>query len=145
VTLAIEPLHPMYVADRAVISTLGQAVDIAEEFPAESVGVVVDTFHIWWDPAVLEQIARAGAGGRIASYQVCDWLTPLPANVLLGRGMMGDGHIDFEPLTRAVAAAGYRGDIEVEIFNQAIWNADPGEIAALTARRFAEHVSSLWA
>jgi sugar phosphate isomerase/epimerase len=145
VTLAIEPLHPMYVADRAVVSTLEQAIDIAVQFPAESVGVVVDTFHVWWDPAVLAQIARAGAGGRIASYQVCDWLTPLPADVLLARGMMGDGHIDFGPLTRAVAAAGYRGDIEVEIFNQAVWDADPGEIATLTARMFAEHVSSLWA
>jgi sugar phosphate isomerase/epimerase len=145
VTLAIEPLHPMYVADRAVVSTLEQAIDIAEQFPAESVGVVVDTFHVWWDPAVLAQIARAGAGGRIASYQVCDWLTPLPADVLLARGMMGDGHIDFGPLTRAVASAGYRGDVEVEIFNQAVWDADPGEIATLTARMFAEHVSSLWA
>ncbi|MDQ1582630.1 MAG: hypothetical protein QOF36_684 [Microbacteriaceae bacterium] len=145
VTLAIEPLHPMFAADRAVVSTLEQAIDIAEQFPVESVGVVVDTFHVWWDPAVFVQIARAGAGGRIATYQVCDWLAPLPADVLLGRGMMGDGHIDFEPLTQAVAAAGYRGDVEVEIFNQAVWDADPAEVAALTVRKFAEHLPSLWA
>ncbi len=140
VTLAIEALHPMYVADRAVVSTLGQALDIAEDFPAESVGVVVDTFHIWWDPAVLGQIARAGAGGRIATYQVCDFLTPLPADVLLGRGMMGDGHIDFGPLTDAVTAAGYRGDVEVEIFNQAVWDANPEEVVARTVQKFAECV-----
>jgi sugar phosphate isomerase/epimerase len=140
VVLALEALHPMYAADRAVLSTLGQALDVAEQFPAESVGVVVDTFHIWWDPAVLEQIARAGASGRIASYQVCDWVTPLPQDVLLARGMMGDGHIDFGPITHAVEAAGYRGDVEVEIFNQAIWDADPASVVKRTVRAFAENV-----
>jgi len=136
VTLAIEALHPMYAADRAVVSTLGQALDLAEPFPAESVGVVVDTFHIWWDPQVLEQIARAGMAGRIASYQVCDFLTPIPADALLGRGMMGDGHIDFASLTAAVEATGYAGDIEVEIFNADIWSADPEEVVARTVRAF---------
>ena len=140
VTLAIEPLHPMYAADRAVISTLGQALDIAEQFSSDAVGVVVDTFHLWWDPQVCQQIGRAGRGGRIASYQVCDWVTPLPADVLLARGMMGDGHIDFRALTEAVTAAGYTGDVEVEIFNQAIWDADPAAVAERTARSFAEHV-----
>lgn len=130
ISLAIEPLHPMYVTDRAVISTLGQALDIAEQFPAEAVGAVVDTFHIFWDPQVLEQIARAGAGGRIASYQVCDWNTPIAADPLLSRGYPGDGHIDFASLTRAVDAAGYTGDIECEIFNQEIWDSPYGEVAA---------------
>jgi sugar phosphate isomerase/epimerase len=146
VTLAIEPLHPMYAADRAVISTLGQALDIAEQFTSTAqygptVGVEVDTFHIWWDPQVLEQIARAGRTGRIASYQVCDWVTPLPADVLLGRGMMGDGHIDFGPMTNAVARAGYTGDVEVEIFNQQIWDAPFDEVAARVVASFAEHVA----
>jgi len=67
VVLAIEPMHPMFAADRGVVSTLGQALDIAEQFPAESVGVVVDTYHVWWDPALPEMVARAGLGGRIAS------------------------------------------------------------------------------
>jgi sugar phosphate isomerase/epimerase len=140
VTLAIEALHPMYVADRAVVSTLAQALDIAEHFPSASVGVVVDTFHLWWDPDVYNQIERAGAGDRIASYQVCDFLTPLPADVLLGRGMMGDGHVDFRRMTQAVTDAGYRGDVEVEIFNQEVWDGDPAEVIAQTVRRFAEHV-----
>lgn len=140
VTLAIEPLHPMYAADRAVVSTLGQALDLAAPFPPEAVGVAVDTFHIWWDPEVLPQIAQAGAEGRIATYQVCDFVTPLPADVLLGRGMMGDGHIDFRSLTDAVAAAGYEGDIEVEIFNAAIWEADPAEVVARTVQAFADHI-----
>jgi sugar phosphate isomerase/epimerase len=138
VRLALEPLHPMYCADRAVLSTLAQALDIAERCPVEQVAVVVDTFHVWWDPDVLAQIARAGA--RIASFQVCDWLTPLPADVLLGRGMMGDGHIDFPPLRAAVEAAGYRGDIEVEIFNADVWAADGHEVLATMARRYVQHV-----
>jgi sugar phosphate isomerase/epimerase len=136
VQLAIEPLHPMYASDRAVVSTLGQALDIAEYFPASAAGVVVDTFHVWWDPEVLRQIARAGAGGRIASYQVCDWATPLPADVLLARHHVGDGVIDFEPLTRAVVEAGYVGDIEVEIFNQDVWNDDPRAVARRVAESF---------
>ncbi|GAA0831647.1 sugar phosphate isomerase/epimerase [Streptosporangium amethystogenes subsp. fukuiense] len=136
VRLALEPLHPMYCADRAVLSTLGQALDLAEPHPPEQVGVVVDTFHVWWDPDVLEQIARAA--GRIASYQVCDFLSPLPADVLLGRGVMGEGVIDFAPLTEAVAAAGYSGDIEVEIFNADVWAADPDEILARVRSSFAE-------
>lgn len=135
VTLAIEPLHPMYAADRAVVSTLGQAIDIAEQF-GPAVGVVVDTFHVWWDPQVLEQIARAGRGGRIASYQVCDWITPLPADVLLARGVPGDGHIDFGPLGAAVRDAGWMGDVEVEIFHQDIWDAPFAEVAARVAVAF---------
>ena len=125
VVLAIEPMHPIYAADRGVISTLGQALDVAEQFPAAAVGVVVDTFHVWWDPQLADQIRRAGRGGRIASYQVCDWITPLPPDALLARGMMGDGHIDFARSPSWSPAAGYAGDIEVEIFNQAIWDADP--------------------
>jgi sugar phosphate isomerase/epimerase len=136
VTLAIEPLHPMYASDRAVVSTLGQALDLAEPFAPEVVGVTVDTFHIWWDPEVLAQIARAGASGRIATYQVCDWKTPLPADVLLGRHYPGDGVIDFGSLTRAVEQTGYVGDIEVEIFNQAIWDAPWPEVVARTAASF---------
>ena len=138
VRLALEPLHPMYCADRAVLSTLGQALDLAEGFPVEQVGVVVDTFHVWWDPEVWEQIARAGS--RIASFQVCDWLTPLPADVLLARGMMGDGHIDFPPFRSAVDAAGYVGDIEVEIFNAAVWAADPDQVLATMTRRYVQCV-----
>ena len=138
VTLSIEALHPMYVTDRAVISTLGQALDIAEQFDAKAVGVVVDTFHVFWDPAVLPTIARAA--GRIATYQVCDWNMPIAADPLLSRGYMGDGFIDFESLTRAVVAAGYTGDIECEIFNQEIWDTDYATVAATTAERYRERI-----
>ena len=142
VMLGIEPLHPLYVTDRAVISTLGQALDIAEQFDARAVGVVVDTFHVFWDPQVLESIARAGASGRIASYQVCDWVTPIAADPLLSRGYPGDGHIDFESITRAVAAAGYTGDVECEIFNQGIWDSPYGAVAATCVSRYERLVAA---
>ncbi|MDY0914350.1 sugar phosphate isomerase/epimerase family protein [Rathayibacter festucae] len=141
VQLAIEPLHPMYASDRAVVSTLGQALDLAAPFDAAAVGVVVDTFHVWWDPQVLAQIARAGAEGRIASYQVCDWATPLPADVLLARRYPGEGVIDFGSLTRAVVEAGYAGDVEVEIFHQEVWDTAYPEVAERVVASFAEAVS----
>lgn len=141
VTLAIEPLHPMFGSDRCVVSTLGQALDIAADFDPAVVGAAVDTFHIWWDPQVLEQIARAGREGRIATYQVCDWKTPLPADVLLSRHYPGDGIIDFGSLTQAVVATGYDRDIEVEIFNADIWAQDPAEVVRRTAESFGAAVS----
>ncbi|WP_066043409.1 sugar phosphate isomerase/epimerase family protein [Herbiconiux solani] len=140
VVLGIEPMNPIFAADRGVVSTLGQALDIALQFAPEEVGVIVDTFHLWWEPGIEAQIARAGAAGRILSYQVCDWITPLPADTLLSRGMMGDGHIDFPAFTRAVAAAGYDGDVEVEIFNAEVWAAPGAEVVATMARRYAELV-----
>jgi sugar phosphate isomerase/epimerase len=138
VTLAIEPMNPVYAADRGVVSTLAQALDIAEQFPRNVVGVTLDTFHLWWEPGVLEQIRRAG--DRILSYQLADWITPLPADTLLARGMMGDGHIDFAEFTRAVSAAGYLGDVEVEILNAEVWDAPPRQVLATMARRYVELV-----
>jgi sugar phosphate isomerase/epimerase len=138
VNLGIEPMNPIYAADRGVISTLAQALDIAERFDAADVGVVVDTFHVWWEPGVSDQIQRAGQ--RIVSYQICDWITPLPADTLLARGMMGDGHIDFAAITRSVASAGYRGDVEVEIFNADLWAAPPMEVVNTMVKRYLDLV-----
>jgi sugar phosphate isomerase/epimerase len=140
VRLAIEPLHPMYASDRCVVSTLAQALDIAERHPAEQVGVVVDTYHLWWDDRAAEGIARAGAGGRIASFQLADWVTPLPEGVLLGRGQLGDGCVDLRGFRERVDAAGHSGAVEVEIFNPALWARDGAEVLAETADRYRRHV-----
>ncbi|MDX6355089.1 MAG: hypothetical protein QOF98_1992 [Streptomyces sp.] len=140
VRLAVEPLHPMYASDRCVISTLSQALDIAERFPAEQVGVCVDTYHLWWDDTVPAQIVRAGEGGRIACFQVADWITPLPEGVLLGRGQLGDGCVDLKGLREQTDAAGYRGAVEVEIFNPGLWARDGAEVLAETAERYRRHV-----
>jgi sugar phosphate isomerase/epimerase len=140
VRLALEPLHPMYCADRAVISTLGQALALAAPHPAEAVGVVVDTFHVWWDPELPARVAEAGAQGRISCYQVCDWLVPMAPDPLLSRGMMGDGVIDFGAIGALVRAAGYRGDVEVEIFNEAVWATDGHAVIETMKRRYRELV-----
>ncbi|MGX5209984.1 sugar phosphate isomerase/epimerase family protein [Streptomyces violaceus] len=139
VRLAIEPLHPMYASDRCVVSTLAQALDLAERFPAQQVGVTVDTYHIWWDDTAPAQIARAGASGRIHTFQLADWTTPLPEGVLTGRGQIGDGAIDMREWQRYVEAAGYTGAIEVELFNDGLWARDGREVLAETAARFVEH------
>ncbi|CAN3702514.1 hypothetical protein MMX123_02538 [Microbacterium sp. MM2322] len=141
VTLALEPLHPMYATDRCVISTLAQALDLAAAFEPAEVAVTVDTFHIFWDPAVLNSIDRAGREGRIATYQVCDWKTPLPHDVLLSRHYPGEGVIDFASLTTAVEATGYNRDIEVEIFNAEVWADDTSAVLHTTARSFERFVS----
>ncbi len=131
VRLAVEPLHPMYAADRCVVCTLAQALDIAERYPADAVGVVLDTYHLWWDDQVYRQIARAGS--RIASFQLADWVTPLPAGVLTGRAMPGTGCVQLRRLTEAVLATGYAGPIEVEVFNDEVWTW-PGPEALAAAR-----------
>jgi sugar phosphate isomerase/epimerase len=138
VNLGIEPMNPIYAADRGVISTLAQALDIAERFDPADVGVVVDTFHLWWEPGIEHQLLRAG--DRIVSYQICDWITPLPADTLLARGMMGDGHVDFATFTRSVAQAGYRGDVEVEIFNADLWAAPPAAVLDQMVERYLDLV-----
>ncbi len=137
VRLGIEPLHPMFAADRSVIVTLGQANALAERFPAEQVGVVVDVYHVWWDPQVYAEIARAAP--YTLGFHVNDWLVPLP-DVLLGRGMMGDGVIELRRIRGAVDAAGYAGPIEVEIFNQTIWDAPGDETLATMCERYLAHV-----
>ncbi|WP_406148949.1 sugar phosphate isomerase/epimerase family protein [Streptomyces sp. NBC_01012] len=139
IRLAIEPLHPMFASDRCVVSTLSQALDLAERFPAEQVGVVVDAYHIWWDDQVAAQIARAGAGGRIHSFQLADWVTPLPAGVLVGRGQLGDGCVDFRAMRGHVEATGFDGPIEVEIFNEGLWARDGAEVIGEVAARYLEH------
>ncbi len=113
---------------------------LAERFPADAVGVVVDTYHVWWDHAVLADIRRAGR--RIVSYQLADWSVPLPADALLGRVHVGDGSIDFGPLTEAVLATGYTGDIEVEIFNADVWAAPAAVTIARVRKGFDDLMTS---
>jgi sugar phosphate isomerase/epimerase len=140
VTLSLEALHPMFAADRAVLSTLDQALDMAEASGSPAAGVVVDTYHVWWDPYLERAIQRAAASGRLFSYQVCDWNLPLAAEPLHSRGYMGDGYIDFPSITRMVKAAGYTGDIEVEIFNEDVWATPAEEAARIVAERYRELV-----
>jgi sugar phosphate isomerase/epimerase len=142
VRLAIEPLHPMYAADRCVVSTLDQALALAEPLPAGTVGVVVDTYHLWWDDRVWDAITRAGRAGRIACLQLADWVTPLPAGVLTGRALPGEGCVDLRRFLAAVEAAGFHGPVEVEVFNETLWSLPGPDILAATVAAYRGLVSS---
>ncbi len=128
--LAIEPLHPMYAADRACVNTLEHALDLCDELdPARSgaLGVAVDVYHCWWDPKLQQQIERAGRQ-RLLAFHVCDWLTPT-RDLLLDRGMMGDGVIDIPRIRSWVETQGFAGYSEVEIFSSANWwQREAGEV-----------------
>jgi len=137
IVLGLEPLHPMYAAERSVVVTLKQANDFAEQLASPAAGVVVDVFHVWWDPDVYSEIARAR--GRIVGFHVSDWSVPLPG-ILMGRSMMGDGVIELRRLREAVEASGYDGPIEVEIFNQEIWENCDDRLIPRIQRTFEEHV-----
>ncbi|MGP0089081.1 MAG: sugar phosphate isomerase/epimerase family protein [Xanthobacteraceae bacterium] len=130
--LAIEPLHPMYAADRACVNMLAQANDLCDEL-GEGVGITLDVYHVWWDPALAREIARAGS--RILSYHVCDWLNPTK-DLLLDRGMMGDGVIDLRRIRAMVEAAGYSGHCDVEIFSaDDWWKRDPNDVLRICIER----------
>jgi sugar phosphate isomerase/epimerase len=133
VQLAIEPLHPMFAGDRSVVVTLAQANSMTEQLASPAVGVAVDVYHVWWDPSVYAEIARAA--GKILGCHVSDWLVP-PPHHLLGRGLPGDGVIEIRKLRQAVDAAGYDGPIEVEIFNQQVWDTPGDEVLATIKDRF---------
>jgi sugar phosphate isomerase/epimerase len=124
VRLGIEPLHPMFCADRSVITTLGEANRLAERFPADRVGVIVDAYHVWWDPYVYDEIARA----RILGFHIDDWVVPLPEGALLGRGLPGEGRADLPRLYHAVTEAGYTGPVEVEVLSERVWAMPPDEV-----------------
>lgn len=134
-TLALEPLNPVYGGNRSCLVTVRDAVDMVEAVGHAAVTVAVDVYHVWWDLGLAEQLQRLG-GGRIAGYHLCDWLADT-RDVLLDRGMMGDGVADLRDLRNAVEGAGYRGYCEVEIFSAGNWwTRDPGEVLDICLERF---------
>ena len=134
VPLAIEPLHPMYAADRACVNTLGQALDLCDQLGPD-VGVAIDVYHLWWDPHFEAGIARAGREQRILAHHICDWLVPTK-DMLLDRGMMGDGVIDLKRIRAAIEAAGYTGPQEVEILSSAWWSRPGDEVIKTCIERY---------
>lgn len=136
VKIAIEPLHPMYAADRACVNTIDQALDICEQL-GETVGVAIDVYHVWWDPNLARAIARAGRMKRIFAHHICDWLNPT-TDFLLDRGMMGDGVIDLPGIRKMIEDAGFFGPQEVEIFSQNNWwKRDGDEVLSIIKERVA--------
>jgi sugar phosphate isomerase/epimerase len=137
VKLGIEPLHPAFAADRSVISTLGEANDIVERLDSPQVGVVIDVYHVWWDPELYREVERSA--GHILGFHVDDWLRG-GGDPLTSRGIMGDGVIELRRVREAVESAGYDGPIEVEIFNEQVWAMPGDDVLELIAARYHEHV-----
>jgi sugar phosphate isomerase/epimerase len=137
VRLGIEPLHPAFAAERSCITTLGEARRLAGRIGDATVGVIADVYHIWWDAEVYDEIARAAQ--RIIGFHVSDWLVPA-TNVLMNRGLMGDGVIELRRIRAAVERTGYVGPIEVEIFNESVWNMPLDLLLPLVKQRFLAHV-----
>lgn len=123
ITLAIEPLHPMYADSRSAINTLKQANDMCAAIDSPHVGVVVDVYHVWWDPDLEQEIKRCGASGWLDAFHICDWLTPTK-DLLNDRGLMGKGCIPVRQIRGWVEAAGFCGFNEVEIFSDRHWSTD---------------------
>lgn len=138
IKLAIEPLHPMYAADRSAINTLGQANDMAEAIGSTSVGVAVDVYHLWWDGNLEEEILRCGRNGNLLAYHVCDWKVNT-VDLLNDRGLMGEGCIDLKKIRSWVEKAGFEGYHEVEIFSNIYWEMDQGEYLKKITQAFEEY------
>jgi len=137
--LAIEPLHPMYAADRACVNTMAHANALCDEL-GSGLGIAVDAYHVWWDPDLEREIERAGGSSpsRLFAYHICDWLVPT-TDLLTDRGMMGDGVIDLPMLRAWMERAGFRGMHEVEIFSaNNWWKRDPDEVLMTVKARHRE-------
>lgn len=135
VSLALEALNPMFGGNRTVLMTVSDAVQVCDMIDAPNVGVAVDVYHVWWDTALAEGLSAAGAD-RILGYHLCDWLEET-GDMLLDRGMMGDGVADLKGLRSMVEKAGYDGACEVEIFSaQNWWKRDPAEVLDVVVERF---------
>ena len=123
IKLAIEPLHPMYADTRSAINTLSQANELAEQINSPYVGVAVDMYHLWWDPSLEQEIKRCGENDHLFAFHICDWNTPT-VDILLDRGLMGDGCIPVNKIRSWVEATGFNGFYEVEIFSNKFWKED---------------------
>jgi len=138
VKLAIEPLHPMYADTRSTINTLAQANDMAEEISSPLVGVAVDVYHLWWDPNLEKEIKRCGTNKHLLAFHICDWKVPT-ADLLLDRGLMGEGCIPVKQIRSWVEATGFTGFNEVEIFSTVYWKEDQHEFLKKIVAAYKEY------
>ncbi|WP_018612647.1 sugar phosphate isomerase/epimerase family protein [Segetibacter koreensis] len=138
VKLAIEPLHPMYADARSAINTLAQANDLAEEFNSPFVGVAVDVYHLWWDPALKKEIKRCGQNENLFAFHICDWRTPT-TDFLNDRGLMGDGCIPVKQIRSWVEATGFNGFVEVEVFSNNYWKENQADYLKKVINAYKEH------
>lgn len=139
VKLSIEPLHPMYAADKSCINRIAEARKVCEVLGSKMLGVAVDVYHVWWDPDLAEEIALLGQGGYLFGFHACDWRVET-RHLLTDRGLMGDGCIDVRGIRVMVEAAGFAGFNEVEVFSEQYWAMDQAEYLGLIANRCMDHL-----
>ena len=137
IKLAIEPLHPMYADTRSAINTLAQANDMAEQINSSYVGVAVDVYHLWWDPSLEQEIKRCGENDHLLAFHICDWNSPT-VDILLDRGLMGDGCIPVNKIRSWVEATGFSGFYEVEIFSNKYWQQDQSQFLKKIVKAYKE-------
>ena len=138
IKLAIEPLHPMYADTRSAINTLAQANDMAEQINSSYVGVAVDVYHLWWDPSLEQEIKRCGENDHLLAFHICDWNSPT-VDILLDRGLMGDGCIPVNKIRSWVEATGFSGFYEVEIFSNKYWQQDQSQFLRKIIKAYKEN------
>jgi len=138
IKLAIEPLHPMYADTRSAINTLAQANDMAEQINSPYVGVAVDVYHLWWDPSLEQEIKRCGENDHLLAFHICDWNSPT-VDILLDRGLMGDGCIPVNKIRSWVEATGFNGFYEVEIFSNKYWQQDQSQFLKKIIKAYKEN------
>ncbi len=138
IKLTIEPLHPMYADTRSAINTLAQANDMAEELNSPWVGVAVDVYHLWWDPDLEKEIKRCGQMEKLMAFHICDWKLPTK-DILLDRGLMGEGCILVKKIRSWVEATGFNGFNEVEIFSETYWKEDQSEFLQKIIMAYKNH------
>ncbi len=138
VKLAIEPLHPMYADSRSAINTIAQANDMAEELNSPCVGVAVDVYHLWWDPSMEKEIKRCGENENLLAFHICDWKVPT-TDMLLDRGLMGEGCIPVRQIRAWVEAAGFTGFNEVEIFSTTYWQENQSDFLKKIIKAYKEN------
>jgi sugar phosphate isomerase/epimerase len=138
VKLAIEPLHPMYAADKSCINRMKEGREICEQLRHPMLGIAADVYHVWWDPDLEQEIALAGRQGTLFAFHVCDWRVDT-RHMLTDRGLMGDGCIDIPTIRSWVEAAGFRGFNEVEVFSQEYWEMDQDAYVERIRRAYLDH------
>ena len=139
VKLAIEPLHPMYAADRSAINRIAEARQVCKQLPSSWLGIAVDVYHVWWDPDLAREIELAGANGTLFGFHVCDWRVDT-RDLLNDRGLMGEGCIDIRGIRAMVESAGFRGSNEVEIFSNHYWHMDQQAYLQQIIAAYQDHV-----
>ncbi len=138
VRLAVEPLHPMYAADRSAVNTVGQARAICSEIGSPWLGIAVDVYHTWWDDRLADEIAACGRDGRLFAFHISDWLSPT-TDLLEDRGIMGEGRIPIRQIRGWAEEAGFRGFLEVEIFSRRLWASDQAAFLAKITKAYMAH------